>query len=201
MFRSSELLNRSRSRLLIVDVQEKLIPAIPGADEVVRRIEFLLNAAQLFSIPVFVSEQYPQGLGQTVCRLADHPAASRRFDKVRFSAADGFCGLIGSPPETAPDAFDDCDQIVIAGMESHVCVLQTAIDLLGRGFRVFVVEDAVAAGSRHDHCMAMQRLTAGGATICTAESAAFEWCAEAGTDTFRSLRCLVRSLRSPTNTS
>jgi len=195
LFRSPELLDRNRSRLLIVDVQEKLLPAIAGGDEIVRRITFLLDAAERFTIPTVVSEQYPQGLGPTIAALGDHPAVSTRFAKTHFSAADGFCEHVGIAPETAPDAHDGRDQVVIAGIESHVCVLQTAMDLLGRGYRVFIAEDAVGSGFRHDHEIAMTRLNASGAAVCTSESAAFEWCAEAGTEPFRSLSRLVRNLR------
>ncbi|MCH2213285.1 MAG: isochorismatase family protein [Fuerstiella sp.] len=195
LLRSPELLCRHRSRLLVVDVQEKLIPAIHRGIDLVRRIRFVLEVAQLFQIPVVVSEQYPHGLGHTVSELAGHPAIGFTFDKERFSAAEGFCKHTGMSAEMAPDAHDGRSQVVLIGMESHVCILQTGLDLLARGYRVYVAEDAVGSGSRHDHEIGVQRLRDAGATICTVESVAFEWCDTAQTDQFRAMSRLVRSLR------
>lgn len=195
LHRNPELLDRQRSVLMVVDVQEKLVPAIHNGREVVRRSEFLLNAAERLQIPVVVSEQYPQGLGPTVTELRDHPAVGHIFDKTRFSAADCFCAHLGISPETAPDAHSSRDQVVLAGIESHVCVLQTAFDLLGRGFRVYIVEDAAGSGTERDHSTGMQRLRDAGAVICSAESVVFEWCETADADEFKTLSKLVRGLR------
>lgn len=195
LFRSTRLIDRLRSRLLVIDVQQKLVPAIHRGEDIVRRITFLLNAAQYLEVPVFVSEQYPQGLGPTVPQLADHPAIATTFDKVRFSAADRFCEHIAINSNTAPDAHDGRDQVILVGMESHVCVLQSAFDLMARGFRVFVADDATGSGNQIDHETGMQRLQNAGAAICTAESIAFEWCETAENESFKSISKLVRALR------
>ena len=195
LLRSPNLLQRDRSRLLVVDVQEKLMPAIDRADEMLRRVRFLLDAAELFAVPTLVSEQYPKGLGPTVAELAQHPAAQDVFDKTRFSAADGFCTHFGIAADVAPEADDGRDQVVIVGMETHVCVMQTAMDLTGRGFRTVVVEDGVSGGSRRDHDTGLARLRDAGVSVCSAESVAFEWCEDSRDDAFRSLSGLVRKLR------
>ena len=195
LLRSPELLDRWRSRLLVIDVQEKLVPAIHGGDDIVRRIMFLLNVAGQLEIPVVVSEQYPQGLGHTLSELAGHPAVGATFDKVRFSAAECFCEHVGVSADLAPDAYDGRNQVVLAGLESHVCMLQTGLDLLARGFRVYVAEDSAGSGTQHDHEIGIQRLKDAGATICTAECVAFEWCETAEADEFKSISRLVRDLR------
>ena len=195
LLRTPQLLNRRRSRLLVIDVQEKLVPAIHRSDDIVRRIMFLLNVAGELDIPVVVSEQYPQGLGHTVSELAGHPAVSTTFDKVRFSAADRFCEYVGISADLAPDAHDGRDQVVLAGLESHVCMLQTGLDLLDRGYRVHVAEDAAGSGTQHDHELGIQRLRDAGATICTVECVAFEWCETSEADEFKGISRLVRDLR------
>ena len=195
LLRSPELLDHQRSRLLVVDVQEKLVPVIHRSDEIIRRIVFLLNAAQQFDVPVAVSEQYPQGLGQTISELASHPKVEITFDKVRFSAADRFCEHVGISAEAAPAAHDGRNQVVLVGMESHVCVLQTGHDLLARGYRVYLAEDAVGSGTQHDHEIGVRRLHDAGATLCTAESVAFEWCETSDSEQFKGMSRLVRDLR------
>ena len=195
LLRSPELLDRHRSRLLVVDVQEKLVPAIQSGDEIVRRIMFLLNASQRLKVPVVVSEQYPQGLGHTVSELANHPAVEATFEKVRFSAADRFCEHVGLSADMAPYSHDGRNQIVLAGIESHVCMLQSGFDLMARGYRVYVAEDAAGSGTQHDHQIGISRLQDAGATICTAESVAFEWCEAADAEQFKAISKLVRKLR------
>lgn len=196
LFRSTRLIDRLRSRLLVVDVQQKLVPAIHRGEDILRRITFLLNAARYLEVPVFASEQYPQGLGPTVPQLAGHPAIVTVFNKVRFSAADQFCKHIAINSDTSPDAHDGRDQVILVGIESHVCVLQTAFDLMARGFRVFVADDTTGSGNQIDHQIGMYRLRNAGATICTAESIAFEWCETAEVECFKEISKLVRVLRS-----
>lgn len=195
LFRSPDLLSRSRSRLLVVDVQEKLVPAIHQGDDVVRRSRFLLDAADQLGVPVVVSEQYPQGLGPTVAELGQHPAVGSTFDKMCFSAAEGFCGQTGIDPGMAPDAHDGRDQVVLVGIECHVCVLQTGHDLLARGYRVYVADDAVGSGTERDQAIGVRRLQDAGATICSVESAAFEWCETADAPQFKAMSKLIRELR------
>ncbi len=188
--RSPELVNRNQSQLLVVDVQQRLMPVIHHAERIENRIVLLLDAAAALGVPVIVSEQYPKGLGATIDSIAQHHVSRQRFEKIRFSAAEEFQTLCASAD--AAVAVDRCDQVVIVGIEAHICVLQTAMDLLAQSYRVFVVEDAVSSRRESDHRTAMNRLRDAGAVICTAESVVFEWCEEAGTDEFRVLSRLVR---------
>ncbi|MEZ6128014.1 MAG: isochorismatase family protein [Planctomycetaceae bacterium] len=183
--RSSSLLHRDRSCLLIVDVQEKLLPVINNHERVLESIGFLLDCASVMRIPVVMSEQYPKGLGPSVRSVAEHRAVTHVFEKLRFSAAEGFVQQPIVDLKLRP-------QVVVAGIETHICVLQTALDLLASGYQVFVVEDATGSRSSTDSASALVRIRSAGGTMCTAESVAFEWCEVAGSDEFRTISRLVR---------
>ncbi len=189
--RSSNLLSCPSSHLLVVDVQEKLISGIDGCDSVVDEIGLLLNAATVFNVPVTLSEQYPAGLGATIPAIGQHSAIQHRFEKLRFSAADDFC--CGASATATDDGFQ---QIVLVGIETHICILQTAMDFKRNGWDVFVVTNAVGSRRRSDHEMGLARMSAAGITIVTTESVLFEWCEVAGTDQFRQVSRLVRSHQS-----
>lgn len=185
--RSSELLHRTTSRLLIVDVQDKLVATLADSTrtQLLDSCRFLADGARLFGIPTAISEQYPQGLGSTV-------AALREFDpsppaKKRFSCVE----CLGWP--TAAAAPDDRFQIVVAGMETHVCVLQTVLDLLASGYQTFVVADAVASRRPLDQQVALQRLANSGAVLTTAETVLFEWAETSEVVEFKQLSALVKS--------
>ena len=184
---SPELLHRASSRLLIVDVQEKLVAAFSESTRtrLVSNCRFLIEGAKLFGIPVTATEQYPQGLGPTVASLAE--LISERPAKKRFSGVE----CLGWP--TAATAIDDRFQIVVAGMESHVCVMQTVLDLLAAGYQTTVVADAVGARGDLDHLFALERMANGGATISTAEAVLFEWCESAEAPEFKQLSALVKA--------
>jgi nicotinamidase-related amidase len=185
--RSPELLNRASSRLLIVDVQEKLVATLPETtrDRLLRTCRFLAEGAKLLGVPTAISEQYPQGLGSTVTSLQEFAAI--RPAKKRFSAMEG----LGWP--TAAEAGDDRFQIVVAGMETHVCILQTVLDLLASGYQTYVVADAVASRRPIDQQIALQRLANSGAVVTTAESVLFEWAETAEAGEFKQLSALVKS--------
>lgn len=181
--RSNELLSRESSRLLIVDVQEKLMPLIPVADQLIENCRRLVQGAEILGIPVFATEQYPQGLGQTVSPLnellEDIP------DKLRFSCAEVL--QWGGAGQQSDDRY----QIVVAGIEAHVCVQQTVLDLISSGFQVYVPADAIASRNKLDWQIARDRMSASGATITTFESVLFEWCEVAGTPEFKQISKLI----------
>lgn len=182
--RSSQLLARDSSRLLVIDMQEKLLAAMPTAAETVANCALLLRGAELFSVPAGATEQYPRGLGPTV-----EPLRSRLPDcreKLRFSSAPSW-DWSRAAGET------DRHQVVVVGIEAHVCVLQTVLDLLAAGFTVHVAADAVASRRDADRNYAFQRLRDGGATITTVEAVLFEWCETADNPQFKSLSALVKS--------
>jgi nicotinamidase-related amidase len=175
--------------VVVVDVQERLAAAMPEPQlrEVVRATRILLEAARLLGAPVFVTEQYPKGLGPTIAEVAPLLAAAsaRRFEKEAFSAAEapGFAdALAGSGVKAA----------VVVGMESHVCVYQTVRDLVARGLEVHVPIDGVSS-RRDDHRDAGISLAErAGAVRTTTESVVFDWLVRAGSDEFRALSKLIR---------
>ena len=188
-FRSVELLTRDRSCLLVVDVQEKLLPVIQDGASVRDSIRFLLDVSRALHVPAVLSEQYPQGLGRTVDPLHGHPGFTAGFEKIRFSAAEGLQSLLRHGPA---ENLRGRDQIVVCGIEAHVCVQQTALDLLAAGYRVFVVADAAGSRRAIDRQTALQRMRDSGCVLTTCEAVAFEWCEQAGTDAFRTVSRLVR---------
>lgn len=191
--RSASLLSRQTSQLLVVDVQEKLIPVIDGHQRVTSEINLLLNAAEILSVPATVSEQYPAGLGATIPEIGQHDAIRRRFEKLKFSAADDF---LGSQAEQGFEHNDRPWQVVLVGIETHICILQTALDLQHSGWNIFVVANAVGSRRSIDHEVGLNRMLSAGITVVTTESVLFEWCETAGTDQFRQISRLVRSHQS-----
>jgi nicotinamidase-related amidase len=169
--------------LLVIDVQEKLLPLIPNAAGVVLNIRFLLDAARLVGVPVQATEQYPRGLGATVAELRD--LLPERPDKVAFS-----CCAIPSVVENLRRSARN--KVVLAGLETHVCVQGTALDLLGLDFRVYIPVDAVGSRYALDHEYALRRLEKDGAILTTAEAVAFEWVGGAGHPKFRDVSKLVQ---------
>jgi nicotinamidase-related amidase len=185
--RSGELVSRDASRLLIVDMQEKLLPLIGSADRVIANCGRLIDGAKLFGVPVFATEQYPKGLGSTVRSLAERLETPP--SKLRFSCAEVLDW------GTAAEQPDGRHQIIVAGIESHVCVLQTVIDLLASGFQVFVPADAVASRGDLDREIALDRMRGCGATVVTTESVLFEWCEASGTPEFKQVSQLIKNTK------
>ncbi len=184
--RSPELLHRQSSRLLVVDVQEKLVAALSDSsrERLIANCRFLVEGATLFGVPVVATEQYPKGLGPTAASLAE--LIAERPAKTQFSALE--CTGWGTAAASSEDRF----QVVVAGMESHVCVLQTVLDLLAAGYQTFVVVDAIAGRRDLDHQIALERMANSGATLTTAEAVLFEWCESASAPEFKQLSALVK---------
>ena len=177
------LLERAKSLLLLVDMQERLVPAMAGAAEVTANCGILLRAAQALGVPIMASEQYPKGLGPTVRALAD--LAPRRLEKLEFSAYAN--NVIRDELARAGRP-----QVVLCGIEAHVCVLQTGLELIEAGFRVCVAADAVASRRPDSREVALQRLGGAGATLITAEMALFEWLRTASAPEFRAISQMIR---------
>jgi nicotinamidase-related amidase len=169
--------------LLVIDVQEKLLPLIPDAKAVVRNAAFLVDAAKLLGMPVQATEQYPRGLGATTPELAAR--LPERPEKTAFS-----CCAIPAVVEAFHRAA--CPKVVLAGLETHVCVLNTALDLLALDFRVYLPIDAVGARYRVDHETALRRLEQAGAVLTTSEGCVFEWVGGAGHPRFKDVSRLVQ---------
>lgn len=179
------LIARDNSLLLIVDIQEKLAPAIFEADTVTANSLRLLRASDQLSVPAFVSEQYVRGLGPSLDVIRQAAGHARFFEKTHFSCAaePGVLDLLRATGRR---------QIILTGTETHVCVLQTACGLLEAGFQVFLVVDASSSRTPENRSAAVERLRAIGVHGVTTEMVLFEWLHKAGTDEFRSLLPLIK---------
>lgn len=180
------LIRADSSCLLVVDIQDRLAPVMAEPEKVVGNTALLLKAASRLDVPVLVSEQYPAGIGHTVSELTDLLARGCVVEKMHFSCLgeDAYrrrLETFGRP------------QAVVAGIEAHVCVLQTTEDLLAAGHDVFVVADATSSRKRSNHEAALERLQSAGARIVTTEMVLFEWLAKAGTAAFKDIIPLIKS--------
>ncbi len=182
------LCDATRAVLVVVDVQERLAAAIPGAlfEPMIANVRLLLEGAQATGIPVFCSEQYPEGLGRTIAPVADRlPETVTTLEKTCFScaSAEGFNAALEATGRR---------QVVVCGMETHVCVLATAFDLAARGYEVFVVEDATSARSAVLHANGIARVRHAGVVVTCAESVVFEWLRDAQHPAFKRISTLIK---------
>jgi nicotinamidase-related amidase len=184
--RSSQLLDRKDSALLVVDVQTKLLNLIPGHDRIAWNVGRLIDGARFLNIPVVATEQHPRALGPTDSAVLAklHEAEAPVLAKIAFSCAE--TGRV----------FRDFSargiyKILLVGIEAHVCVFQTAMDLMAEGFDVYLAVDAIGARFDVDRDIAFRRLDSAGAALATTEMALFEWCDIAGTPDFRRIRSLI----------
>jgi len=171
------LIDAQRSLLLVIDFQERLLPVIHEHEHLLANVTWLIRVAQKIGVPVAAVEQYPQGLGRTVKGVRELLPDGAVAPKVHFSAVAAQC-LANLPGA-------DRAQIVLVGTETHVCLLQTALELLEEGKEVYVVADAVGSRRVADRDLALARMRQEGARIVTREMVVFEWLAEAATPLFR----------------
>jgi nicotinamidase-related amidase len=171
------------SAVLVIDVQEKLMAKIPSADAITRNIAFLLDAAKTFSVATACTEQYPKGLGITMPELAER--LPNRSDKVAFSS----CAVPGMIDGLRAGGRS---KIVLVGIETHVCVLNTALDLMAAKFQVYLAVDAVASRYAIDHETALNRLTQAGVIPTTVETCVFEWLGGSNHPQFKAISALVQ---------
>lgn len=176
------------SLLLVVDIQTKLGQAMPTKvlNRVISNTSLLSRAAGLLDVPVVVTEQYPRGLGPTIADITEAlPATAVTLEKTAFSsaAAQGFDAAL---------KHSEREQIIVVGMESHVCVLQSAFDLVAEGYAVYVVEDAVCSRRLENYQNALDRLRQAGVRIISAESAIFEWLVDSRHEHFKAISAMLR---------
>lgn len=190
------LLEASRSTLLLIDLQGKLAHAVSRSAEILDVSARLVKLADLFAVPVILSEQYPKGLGPTepgLMQAVDALAVpALRLVKDSFSCCGdpAFAGLLErSRPGLAPDRH----QVVVAGIEAHVCVLQTVLDLRAAGFEVQVCWDAVSGRGEEYRARALDRMAAAGAVITNHESVGFEWARHKDHPSFKAMSALFKS--------
>jgi nicotinamidase-related amidase len=177
-------LNQEDSVLFIIDIQEKLIPAMKQGDQVIKNAYTLLTTAQKLGIPVIATEQYPNGLGKTVPNLGSHIDPLSIFEKVSFS------GCIPGVVSTLKNL--SRKKVIITGMETHVCVFQTVRDLLANDFEVFVASDAVCSRTEANYQSGLSMMAAMGAVISNTETIFFDLLKRAGTPVFKELSRLIK---------
>jgi len=184
-----DFLNREDTLLLVVDVQERLVPAIhkdlyPIA---LRNMQIMIEAAGTLGLPILLTEQYPKGLGPTVKEilLPLEGKSFKRIEKVTFSCArdEAFLQAVAAANRR---------QILIIGMETHVCVYQTSVDLTRAGYSVFVLDDAVSSRYMHNYQSALQALRDAGCTVFSTETAVFQLLKVAATPEFKKVSSLIR---------
>lgn len=173
------LMDAEKSSLLVVDVQDKLLHHVHGWQSLLENVIWLVRVAKKIGVPVMASEQYPKGLGHTTSKLSSEFPDGVVAEKMHFSCAAARC--LSSLPGS------DRSQVVICGMESHVCVMQTAIELKESGKDIFVVGDSVGSRSPSDRRFALDRMRDHGIEIVSREMVAFEWLRKAGTPLFKEI--------------
>ena len=175
-------LDRERTALVVVDIQEAFRKAVPSFDAVAESAATLVQGAEAMGIPIVVTEQYPKGLGHTVPEVAEHlPAGLKPLEKVRFSAAEaeGF-------------DLDGRDQALVCGIETHVCVNQTVLDLLDRGVEVEVVGDGVGSRTEENRELGLHKVEDAGAVLTSVETALFELLGGSDAAEFKQVQALVK---------
>lgn len=179
------LMKAEDALLLIVDVQERLLPAIAEARLVARHCEILMKGAARLNLPTLVSEQYPRGIGHTIPELRVLAAPEAVLEKLHFS-----CGEDSGITERV--ASYRRRQLVLAGIEAHVCVLQSALRFQEMGYQVFVAADACSSREQANADLAFQRMRANGVEVVATEMVLFEWLHCAGTPEFKDLIALIK---------
>ncbi len=177
------------SQLIVIDTQERLAAVMPKEELAVMEanVNHLLKAAEVLSVPIIVTEQYPKGLGRTLESIRENlPVTIKPTEKTSFSCctAPGFEQALGSD--------DKRKQVVLVGMEAHICVLQTAAGLLNWGYQVFVTADAVISRNPHHRDNALDRMGRAGMVVTNTESVAFEWVSDAGHERFKEISKLFK---------
>jgi nicotinamidase-related amidase len=174
-------LDRERVALVVIDVQESFRKALPDFERVAKATATLIEGAEAIGIPIVVSEQYPKGLGETAPEVAEAlPEGTEPLEKLVFSAAEA-------------EGFDlgGRDQALICGIETHVCVSQTVLDLLDSGVEVQVAEDAVGSRFPENKRVGLEKMERAGAVMTSVETALFELLGRAGTDEFKRVQKLI----------
>ena len=185
MQKKSLRLTRAKAGLVVVDVQERLLPAIFEQQRVVQNTVRLIQGATVLRVPIFATEQYRKGLGATVPEVAGAIPGFAPMEKLAFSA----CGAAGFIPALKQKKVSEA---ILCGIEAHVCVSQTCLDLLDEGFRVFVVADAVSSRTPENYRFGLDRMRAAGAVIVSTEMVLFELLEQAGTAEFKQILNLVK---------
>ena len=176
---------RAKAALVVIDIQERLLPMIFEGERVVRNTVRLIKGARVLGIPILVTEQYKKGLGATTAAVAAEIEGLTQMEKVAFSA----CGAAGFEKALKAKKISD---VILCGIEAHVCVSQTCLDLLDRGLRVFLVVDAMSSRTTDNHFIAVERMRDAGGVVVSTEMVLFELLEKAGTEEFKQVLALVK---------
>lgn len=179
------ILDRHHTLAICVDIQERLLPHIHGNQELTRRAATLIRGLRVLDVPIVVTEQYTKGLGTTVPEIATALGIYEPIEKMTFSCC-------GNPDVEAAVLGNNRHHVIVFGIEAHVCVQQTVLDLLSQGQKVVVIQDCVSSRSENDARVAIERMRHAGAVISTMESVLFELLRTSGTQEFKSISALVK---------
>ncbi|MBE0540728.1 MAG: hydrolase [Verrucomicrobia bacterium] len=180
-----ERITRTKAGLVVVDIQERLLPSIFERARVVQNALRLIKGATILGLPVLATAQYPKGIGATVPEIAAAIPDFAPIEKTAFSC-------VGAPVFTETLRVRGVSDVVLCGIEAHVCVCQTCLDLLAAGYRPFVVADAVSSRTVENHRFGVERMRDAGAIIVSTEMILFELLERAGTDEFKQVLALVK---------
>ena len=180
------VLRKKDTLFLIIDIQERLLPAISNKEQILKNAGILAQAAGILNLPLIISEQYPKGLGNTISELSTVlPADSNTIPKTTFSCMQ--CEDLSKAIKASM-----ASQVVICGIEAHICVAQTALDLAATGTQVHIMADAVGSRNPENRSIALDRLTRAGIILSNTESALFELLGKAGGDEFKAISKLIK---------
>lgn len=174
-------IEREHTAALVIDYQEKLVPAMYEKEQLIRNAQILLKGLKVLDVPMYITQQYTKGLGTSVREITDAVGDESYFEKISFSAY-----------EQVKDAIKAKKYVIVCGIESHICVLQTVIDLCAAGYIPVVVADCVSSRKESDKAVALERAKAEGAIVTTYESILFELLKEAGTETSKKIQKLIK---------
>lgn len=178
-------IKREVSAGLIIDIQEKLFPHMYQNEALLKKCTTLIEGLKVLEVPLLITEQYPRGLGVTVDEISSLVAEDPLVEKITFSCCD-------EPALLQTVQIQTRKTIIICGIEAHVCVMQTVVDFLAKGYTAVVVEDCISSRNPEDKRVAIERMRAEGAVITTCESILFELARVAGTAEFKSISRLVK---------
>jgi nicotinamidase-related amidase len=178
-------IQRDKAAVVIIDIQEKLLPSIDQQSALLANAVRLVKGAQVLKVPMLVTEQYPKGIGRTVAALRDVMRDVRPIEKLAFSA----CGVAPFMSQLEEKRIGD---VILCGIEAHICVCQSALDLLQRGYRVFMVADAASSRTAENKSIGLRRMEQAGAVLVSTEMILFELLGHAGTEEFREILSLVK---------
>jgi nicotinamidase-related amidase len=185
MYNPPFTITRAKAGLLIVDMQERLLPVIFERERVIHNVVLLARAAATLGLPIFATEQYRQGLGPTVSEVAAAISGFAPIEKLSFSACQGPAFMVGLEYHRLSD-------IIVCGVEAHICVLQSCLDLLEQKCRVFVVADAISSRTAENYRFALDRMRDARAAVVSTEMIVFELLQRAGTDEFKRVLPLLK---------